>query len=49
MREGQLTMITYGANEALLWTRRVAAFQHTMRCVCVCTGDSAGEGPGKGR
>ncbi|KAL4855186.1 hypothetical protein ACK3TF_004177 [Chlorella vulgaris] len=33
MREGQLTMITYGANEALLWTRRVAAFQHTMRGV----------------
>lgn len=32
MRDGQLTMIVYGANEALLWTRRVAAFQHHMRC-----------------
>jgi len=33
LREGQLTMITYGANEALTWARRVGAFQHTMRCV----------------
>jgi hypothetical protein len=31
LREGQLTIIAYGANEALLWARRVAAFQHTMR------------------
>ena len=42
MREGQLTMIVYGANEALGWARRVAAFQHAMRCgaslasACVC-------------
>ena len=38
LREGQLTIIAYGANEALLWARRVAAFQHTMRCVPHCAG-----------
>lgn len=43
MREGQLTMILYGANEALLWARRVAAFQHYMRWV----GGVGVEGKGK--
>jgi endonuclease III len=33
LREGQLTMIVYGANEALTWARRVAQFQSVMRNV----------------
>jgi len=33
LREGQLTMIVYGANEALTWARRVAQFQKVMRSV----------------
>lgn len=32
-RDGQLTMIEYGANEALTWVRRVAVFQDAMRHV----------------
>jgi len=31
LREGQLTIIVYGANEALTWARRVAQFQNVMR------------------
>eukprot|EP00887_Chlorella_sp_A99_P003984 scaffold11.g3984.t1 len=30
---GQLALVPYGANEALLWTRRVAAFQGALRGV----------------
>lgn len=32
LRDGQLTIIVYGANEALLWSRRIATFQQAMRC-----------------
>ncbi|KAH7615570.1 hypothetical protein Ndes2526B_g09681 [Nannochloris sp. 'desiccata'] len=33
LREGQLTMIVYGANEAMTWARRVTQFQNVMRSV----------------
>jgi endonuclease III len=31
LREGQLTMIVYGADEALLWAKRVFSFQAALR------------------
>ncbi|GAB4822558.1 hypothetical protein N2152v2_009604 [Parachlorella kessleri] len=31
LKEGQLTMIVYGQDEALLWAKRVATFQQAMR------------------
>lgn len=31
LKDGQLTMIVYGQNEALLWAKRIASFQNAMR------------------
>lgn len=32
LRDGALTMVAYGADEILLWHKRVATFQQAMRC-----------------
>jgi hypothetical protein len=31
LKDGQLTMIVFGQNEAVLWAKRVATFQQAMR------------------